>query len=378
LKDKARCVFSLRLMAQSNRAKMALFHRAILQDIEPYGEAATNPMTSNRTAKQFWIALTPALTSLLYPIALRAAHSLYKAQFAAGQHLAAILLVIVSVLPGVGLWLGWKGGSGTLSSFEHRARRFALVALAAPPLFVLLAFLLSVADHPIPELVAWTAMWVGAFLCVWCGPEYRAPPVIHTPKAAARMVHGVSAALLVLFIAYHLVNHSLGWLGPEAHAQFMNLGRKVYRLPILEAGLVMLLLGQICLGAWLAYWWTSAELDGFKLIQVATGVYLGFFVLTHMNSALLSARRMHGVDTDWAWASGMPAGLLGDDWNIRLVPHYLLGVFCVLAHLVCGLRGVMLAHDWRRPYVDRMWTLGLVGAVLVSLFIVIGLTGLRL
>jgi hypothetical protein len=335
-------------------------------------------MTPTATANRFWIVLTPALTSLAYPVVLRAAHVLYKAQFPAGKYLSAMMLVLISVLPGAGIWLVWKGGGTPSSSFELRTRRFALLALAAPPLFVLLAFLLAHLDHPMPELAAWTVIWVGALLWAWRGPADQAHRLTGPPaNAAARVVHGVIAALLGLFIAFHLINHSLGWVGPDAHAQFMHWGRTVYRLPMLETALVILLLSQLCLGGWLAHRWTARELDGFRLIQVATGVYLGFFVLTHMNSALLSARRMHGIDTDWAWASGAPAGLLGDDWNIRLAPHYLLGVFCALAHLVCGLRGVMLAHGWRRTYVDRFWIVGLAGAGLVSIFILMGLTGLR-
>jgi hypothetical protein len=36
--------------------------------------------------------------------------------------------------------------------------------------------------------------------------------------------------------------------------------------------------------------------------------------------------------------TGAPAGLVKDAWNIRLVPHYWLGVFFVLAHLATGAR----------------------------------------
>jgi hypothetical protein len=96
------------------------------------------------------------------------------------------------------------------------------------------------------------------------------------------------------------------------------------------------------------------------------------------NSALVSARTLQGIETDWAWASGAPQGLLLDAWNIRLLPHYALGVFCVLAHLCCGLRSVLLAHGWRPLLVNRGWMAGSIAAAAVSTLAVAGLCGLRL
>src|SRR5207247_1759057 len=82
--------------------------------------------------------------------------------------------------------------------------------------------------------------------------------------------------------------------------------------------------------------WSARGLDGYRSVQIATGVYLGFFLLAHMNSALVSARLLNNIDTDWAWASNAPVGLLKDAWSIRLLPHYALGAVCALAHLAGG------------------------------------------
>ena len=57
------------------------------------------------------------------------------------------------------------------------------------------------------------------------------------------------------------------------------------------------------------------------------------YVLGHMDSVFIFARTYLGIDTGWGFATGAPTGLVKDPWNIRLVPHYWLGAFFVLAHL---------------------------------------------
>jgi hypothetical protein len=67
-------------------------------------------------------------------------------------------------------------------------------------------------------------------------------------------------------------------------------------------------------------------------------VYLAFYVLGHMDSVFIFARTYLGMDSGWVFATGAPTGLIMDPWNIRLVPHYWLAVFFVLAHLASGAR----------------------------------------
>ncbi len=64
------------------------------------------------------------------------------------------------------------------------------------------------------------------------------------------------------------------------------------------------------------------------------------------------------------WASGAPVGLLPDAWNVRLIPHYSLGVWFVITHMGLGLRGVLLAHRVSQPLADRAaWVVGALGAL---------------
>jgi hypothetical protein len=90
----------------------------------------------------------------------------------------------------------------------------------------------------------------------------------------------------------------------------------------------------------------------FRAFQLASGMYLAFYVVGHMDSVFILARTYLGIDTDWAFATGAPQGLIRDPWNVRLVPHYWLGVFFVLSHLSSGLRVVVLAHGWRKSVAD--------------------------
>jgi hypothetical protein len=65
------------------------------------------------------------------------------------------------------------------------------------------------------------------------------------------------------------------------------------------------------------------------------------------------------------WASGGPVGLLPDAWNVRLIPHYSLGVWFVILHMGIGLRGVLLAHGASATTANRVaWVVGIFGTAL--------------
>ena len=113
------------------------------------------------------------------------------------------------------------------------------------------------------------------------------------------------------------------------------------------------------------------------MLQIGSGLYIASFIVTHLNSALIGARAVRHDETDWAWASGAPEGLIHDAWNIRLVPHYGWGVFFVLVHLSLGLRQVVIAHGVAPRLVNRLWVGGVVVCGAIALAIMAGLLGLR-
>ena len=66
-----------------------------------------------------------------------------------------------------------------------------------------------------------------------------------------------------------------------------------------------------------------------------------------------------------------------DPWNIRLVPHYWLGAFFVLAHLAAGARAVMMAHGVSKVFADRFMVGGAIVAGIVATVIMLGMCGMR-
>jgi len=319
-----------------------------------------------------WI---PVGTALAYPWTLGLFHD---AIVASPESTApALWLILAFVLPLSGLLFAWCVADRAGDALPT-VRRVAFAALAAPPLFVLTGVLSSLLHSPIRDLWSWTILWgaigVGAMLAQGRG---RSPPV-HAMSGRLRVAHGIAALFILAFVAFHLTNHLTGLFGPAVHARVMAIGRIVYRSHIVEPVLVTLLLFQVASGARLAWRWSARPLDGPRLIQVGSGAYLAAFILTHLNSAFVSARWVHHIPTDWAWATGAPDGLLRDAWNIRLLPHYALGVFFVIAHLCCGLRIVLLAHGVRQETAGRLWVAGLVGAAGLSVLISAALCGLRI
>jgi hypothetical protein len=313
--------------------------------------------------------LLPIATAIAYPWGLTAFHSTILSGNRIG---AAIWLIVAFGLPLSCLALAASGGSWLTPS----ARRLAYAGVTTPPLFVLVGVASGLFKSPVPERVTWVTGWIAAgVLASFIKSKVT---TVATPSASRlQIAHGISAAIILLFLTFHLFNHLAGLIGPDTHARIMALGRRVYRSSLVEPVLVSLLLFQVISGVRLAWRWSHRAMDLPRAIQVGSGAYLAAFVLTHLNSALISARMVHHIDTGWGWASGGRAGLILDAWNIRLVPHYALGVFFVLTHIACGLRSVLLAHGTRKPVANRILWACMSFAAVLSVAILAGLCGAR-
>ncbi len=193
-----------------------------------------------------------------------------------------------------------------------------------------------------------------------------------------RVVHGVTAAILGLYVLFHITNHLFGLIGPDAHAAIMRIGRLVYRSSVGEPLLVAAMLFQIGTGLYLAWHWSAAPQGLHRTFQVASGAYLSLFILGHMNSVFIYARSFLDIPTDWNFAIGAPTGLIHDAWNIRLLPHYALGVFFVLSHIASGLRVVLIAHNVARRQANIFWTAAVAFSAIVAAAIIAGMSGVRI
>jgi hypothetical protein len=114
-----------------------------------------------------------------------------------------------------------------------------------------------------------------------------------------RVAHGISASLILLFVVFHLTNHLSGLIGPDVHAAIMKAGRTIYRSTPVELLLISLLLFQIITGVTLAARWSRGAGDRFRVLQIGSGLYLASFIVTHLNSALVGARAVRHIETDW-------------------------------------------------------------------------------
>jgi hypothetical protein len=325
-----------------------------------------------------WFA--PVGPALLYPFLL---HAFSNRLGEPGSHLdfvrtaaGGLCLLLAVAVPLVGLaWAYCLRAISDPGDVRLRARSLAYLTMVAPPLFVFIGVTRGLIGHPLSDETIWLILWGAAIAYVGLGPR-AATMTIASP--GLRVVHGMSASIIVIFILFHLTNHLSGLIGPDVHAAIMKAGRTIYRRPVIEGLLIGLLLFQIATGLTLARRWSRLPGDGFRVLQVASGFYIASFIVTHMNSALIGARAVRNIETDWAWASGAPEGLIHDAWNIRLVPHYGWGVFFVLAHLLLGLRQVLIAHAVAPQLVNRLWMVGVVACGAIALAIMAGLLGLRI
>ncbi|MGY2402219.1 hypothetical protein [Pseudomonas sp. SDO5271_S396] len=335
--------------------------------------AESRPVQSLETQRVIWVA---AVSAAVYPWILDGFHwAVTPAAASIGRFcLAALLLVIAFAVPLVCLLLASRQSR---AAGITRARRFALMAMTAPTTYVFFGVLTYMAGSKLPDTWLWTPAWlVLGFWAAQAGRESIAPRA--TPSASLRVAHGIAGSIAALYVLFHVFNHLFGLIGPDAHAAVMDIGRTVYRAKIVEPILVMVMLFQIVSGLKLVWTWSETSQDRYRIFQLASGVFLSVFILGHMNSVFVFARTFLDIPTDWAFATGAPTGLVKDPWNIRLVPHYALGVFFVLTHLFSGLRVVLLAHAVNTRTANRLWWAGAVFSALIALAILSGMTGLRL
>ena len=326
----------------------------------------------------------PPLLALIYPFLLDGFHTSAVAGMqgaVADWVVAALFLVAAFAVPIIAL-LGLMrlAALDAPSSAQGRARIAALLAVAAPTMFVFLGVVLYMLHDPVRDTWIWFAGWTIAVLLIAFADNKRAATTGAAPAAVwLRVAHGASAlCIIILYLSLHITNHLFFLTGPETDNAVQKLFRHVYRNEVIQPILVALFLFQVGSGAYLAGRRTAEPMDRFRAFQVASGVFLAVYILGHMNSVFIYGRAYLGIDTNWAFATGAPAGLIKDAWNIRLVPHYGLGVFFVVAHVFAGARAVMLSHGVHKPIADRLMIGGAIFGALLAFVIILGMCGARL
>jgi hypothetical protein len=158
------------------------------------------------------------------------------------------------------------------------------------------------------DYAVWGILWTGAL--VYAASKSPATTIAQSADWI-RTAHGLSAGIIIAgFVISHLANHVVALWSLDHNKSIMD----VLRL---------------------------AKLPSASDLQTATAAYLAVYVLSHLIAVLVLGRWLLAVDTNFAWASGAPTGLLLDPWNVRLVPHYFLAVLFLIGHLAVGLRAVL-------------------------------------
>lgn len=317
--------------------------------------------------------------ALLYPLVLRSAYGSMNLYLAAGSRIAkwsdacvfVLSMAAAYAVPALGLLIAWRLKTVTAGRATS-IRRLAHLAFAAPPLFTglgVITYILGVSELDIP-------IW--AFCCVILGiyctrsvDVQTYGKAMETQPARLRYLHGsLALAVLLMFLLAHLANHVLALWSIRLHEQAMQLLENVYRQPLIEPLLVILVIALVTSGFRLAWRATAAPQDAHGVLQTLTGFFVGLFILSHLTAVFVMARMVLHIPTDWAFASGAPVGLLADPWNVRLIPHYSIAVWAVLSHLGLGIRLVLRSHQYVASVGDAaariMIGLGALTSVLIT------------
>jgi hypothetical protein len=306
----------------------------------------------------------PAAAALAYPLLLMLLHrcgrQLAEATTATailsaglGVAAAAALIVCVPLLSFVAI----------RQSDDLQTRRLAHLAFAAPPLFTVTGLGCFFVGMPGGDYAVWGILWTGALVYA-----ARKSPATTIARSAdwIRIAHGLSAGIIIAgFVISHLANHVVALWSLDHNKSVMDVLRLWYRSNLVQPLLVALLLWQVFSGLRLLWAKLPSASDFYSSIQTATAAYLAVYVPSHLFAVLVLGRWLLAVDTNFAWASGAPTGLLLDPWNVRLIPHYFLAVLFLIGHLAVGLRAVLLGHGVRAITAARAtWAICTVGLAL--------------
>src|SRR5262249_16562501 len=107
---------------------------------------------------------------------------------------------------------------------QLRAKRMALLAVAAPTLFVFVGVVLTMLHDPVPDTWLWVACWAIALaLLLQSDNDALARVAVHLVPVPLRVAHGVSAlALVMIFLALHIANHLMFPAGPKPSAPLLK------------------------------------------------------------------------------------------------------------------------------------------------------------
>ena len=146
-----------------------------------------------------------------------------------------------------------------------------------------------------------------------------------------KLLHYYSGITISVFIGFHLLNHLQVLRSESHHIRFMQWLRKIYRNRILGFLLLLGISIQIISGITLVILkWNKIE-SYFDVIQIASGLYLAFFLTIHINAVMIGRYKLK-VDTNLYYGAGVM-----NMWPHKLffIPYYSLSILSFFFHVAC-------------------------------------------
>lgn len=169
--------------------------------------------------------------------------------------------------------------------------------------------------------------------CVQRNRIYRLNTLPYGLPMTLTRLHRLNAGVLGLFLILHFANHAVLLIGRDSHLSVMKSLRQVYRVGFIEYPLFALFAAQIVLGLLLVL--KRGKPKGFwSWAQVASGLYIGFFLLQHLG-AIIAARISYTFETTTYFAAAVVSA---EPFAWYFIPYYVLGVAAVFTHIAAAAR----------------------------------------
>lgn len=184
-------------------------------------------------------------------------------------------------------------------------------------------------------------------------------------------LHRVSALVIGTFVLFHLINHAMIFAGVQAHIEFMDSLRVVYRNIALESVLLFFVIFQVVSGVRFV-WKRKGQRVGFmEKAQAISGLYLGYFLLNHVG-AVLFGRFVAELDTNVYYGI---AGFHINPFYWYFVPYYFLAIVAIFVHIAAafhwlGREKLTALTRTRAAYVIML------GGILLSASLMMGFAGM--
>ena len=94
------------------------------------------------------------------------------------------------------------------------ARRLAYASVGAPTLYVVLGVVQVLVHSPIADEIVWCVLWLT--IAIWSQTRRNSFAATRPAVGRWRIGHGMTAAVLCLYVAVHLPNRLFGLIDPDA------------------------------------------------------------------------------------------------------------------------------------------------------------------